>query len=193
MGRSLAFLALIGVVLVGAACGGSDGGGGAAASERPGQEEQALTRSEFVARAKAICIAADETLPPGARDAPTEKQLAIAMDAWNRVVRQLRELKPPRGEAARVDRMLTHFENAIRAGRQAFTASDESALAVFAGLFDQASKGAAIANSYGLDVCSPVPVLPSTQELWESSAYQQAMLDFIRQFEESDLPTLTEP
>jgi hypothetical protein len=138
-------------------------------------------------------MGADESLRAGLEGEPVEEQLAIAMDAWSRVVRELRELKPPAGEEARVDRMLTHFENAIRAGRKATTADDEAALAVFAGLFDQGSKGAAIANSYGLAVCSPVPVLPSAAELWESKAYQQAILDLIRHVESDKLPTLAEP
>jgi hypothetical protein len=117
----------------------------------------------------------------------------MAMDVWSGVVRELRDLDPPPGDRARVDRMLTHFETAIRAGREAAAADDESALAAFAGVFDQGSKGAAIAHSYGLDVCSPVPVMPSAEDLSENEAFRKAMLDLIRQVEAGDAPALTEP
>jgi hypothetical protein len=129
-------------------------------------------------------MAADETLPSDVSDLPTEEQLVAAMDVWSRVVSRLRALEPPAGDEARVDRMLTHFENAIRAGRGAATATDETALAFFAGLFDQGSRGAVIAESYGLGICSPIPPMPPAEQLAENKAYQEAMLELIRQVEQ---------
>ncbi len=191
--RCLSF-ALISLVLACAACGRTDEAGRGAESDRPGQEQETLTRGQFIANAKAICTdPSKEIVPPGVQGPSPEEQLAIAMDVWSGVVRELRELEPPTGERTRVDRMLTNFENAIRAGREAFTAENESALAAVAGLFDQGSKGAAIARSYGLEVCSPVPVMPSAEELSENEAFQRAMLDRIRALEEGDLPAPTEP
>jgi hypothetical protein len=52
----------------------------------------------------------------GAREAAPKTQFAMGMEMWSHVVRQLHALEPP-GEEVRVERMLTHFQNAIRAGR----------------------------------------------------------------------------
>jgi len=195
MGRRALRFASLSLFLACAGCGGSDGSDGPARIAGKSQTGQTdgPTREVFVASAKAICTDAWDTVPPGARDASPAKQLAMGMDTWSDVVRELRELDPPPDEAARIDRMLRHFENAIRAGRHASRADDESALVVFAGLFDQGQKGAAIAHSYGLDVCSPVPAMPSEEDFFESEAYQKAMKDFTRQLEGADLPTLTQP
>jgi hypothetical protein len=191
--RSLLVL-LMALALSGTGCGGSNEVDRAADSPpQSATEQQAPTREAFVSEAKAICTKAWETVPAGASKASLQKQLEMGMDTWSDVVRQLRILPVPPGEKARVGRMLTHFENAIRAGRLASTADDESALAVFAGLFDQGQKGAAIAHSYGLDVCSPVPAMPSDEDVLESEAFQKAMKDFARQVEDSDVPTLTQP
>jgi hypothetical protein len=191
--RSLAF-AVIAFVLVSAAaaCGG-DGGRDAAEANRQTRAEGGATRDEFVAKARAICTAGDESLPGDVSDAPTEERLMAAMDVWSSVVSQLRVLKPPAGDEARVDRMLTHFEHAIRAGRGAATVNDETALAAFAGLVDQGSRAAVIAESYGLDVCSPIPALPPAEEIAENKAYQEAMLDLIRQLEQDGQSLKVQP
>jgi hypothetical protein len=187
-------LASISLALACTACGGgSDQRADAVRSARSAPSQEQSSRAEFVAKARAICATAGGPVPPGLRDSAPQEQLEIAMDAWSQVVRELRTLDPPAGEEGRVDRMLRHFENAIRAGRQVPTANDESALAVFAGLFDQASKGAAIAASYGLETCSPVPSMPSGDELAKNEAFRDAMLDLIEQVENGDVPTLTEP
>jgi hypothetical protein len=90
----------------------------------------------------------------------------------------------------RVDVMLTHFENAIRAARQFSTAEGEAALAVFAGVIDQGRKGAEIAHSYGLDVCSLVPVIPSEQEFVQSDAFREAVNAFADHAQDPDRKTL---
>jgi hypothetical protein len=195
MTRRSLLVAFVTVLVAVGGCGGS--ADDRERSTRPqGQsatEQEAATPAAFVSEARAICTEAWDTVPPGASSASPQEQLEMGMNAWSDVVRQLRELDPPPGEEARVDRMLTHFENAIRAGRQASKVNDESALAVFAGLFDQAQKGATIAHSYGLDVCSPLPAMPADEEFFESEAFQEAMKDFTRQIEDGDLPTLTQP
>lgn len=192
--RSLVFAVLVVVVPLGiAACGVSNGGRGAAESKRPLPDTAQPTRKQFVARAKAICSAPDDTLPRDLSQAPTEKRLAIAMDVWSDVVRDLRKLEPPASEQARVGRMLTHFEDAIRAGRRASTVDDESALAVFAGLFAAGSRGATIAHAYGLDICSPIAAMPLGGDLSENEAYREAMLELVRQLEENDPSLITRP
>lgn len=194
MGHRFLVLTSMSLALACTACGGgSEQREDAVRSERSAPSQEQSSRAEFVAKARAICATAGGPVPPGLRDSTPQAQLKIAMDAWSQVVRELRKLDPPPGEEARVDRMLRHFENAIRAGRQASTADDESALPVFAGLFDQASKGAAIAASYGLERCSPVPPMPSGEDLAENEAFRDAMLDLIEQVENGDVPTLTAP
>jgi hypothetical protein len=147
------------LVLVAAACGGSENPERSSSPQAP-----APTREAFVTKAEAICTEAWETVPAGARDAPPEKVFEMGIDTWSRLVGRLRRLAPPAAEKQRVDLMLTHFENAIRAARQLSTAEDEAVLAVFAGLFAQGQKGAAIAHSYGLDVCSLVPPATAGEE-----------------------------
>ena len=185
-GRALASAVLtLALVLVATSC-GDDRGREAAEMNRPARTDQSAPPDGFVAQAKAICTAADEGLPSDVSDAPTAQQrLEVAMDVWSTVVGQLRALEPPGGDEARLDRMLTHFENAIRAGRRAATVNDETALALFAGLFDQASRGAVIAESYGLGACSPIPPMPPAEQLAENEAYQEAMLEFIREVEQN--------
>jgi hypothetical protein len=191
--RSLLVL-LMALALSGTGCGGSKELDGASDSPTPSApERQTLTREAFVSEAKAICTKAWETVPAGASKASPQEQLGMGMDTWSDVVRQLRTVPVSPEEKARVDDMLTHFTKAIRAGRLASTADDESALAIFAGLFDQGQKGATIARSYGLDICSPVPAMPSDDDFLESEVFQKAMKDFTRQLEDGDLPTLTQP
>ena len=189
---ALPFFALA-LALGTAGCGASDDGRRRAASDTSPTSVEARTQSQFVADAKAICAAPDETVSPDLAHAPTEKQLKVAMDVWRNVVRELRKLEPPTGEEARVDRMLTHFENAIRIGRRVAAVDDETTLAVFAGLFDQGSRGAAIAHSYGLDVCSPIPAMPPAGELSENKAFRDAMLELIRQVEKNDPSLVRRP
>jgi hypothetical protein len=195
LGHARAFLPVVAAVaLLGAACGGSASEQADAAAESPASQAEIPTRDAYVTKAKAICARAWGEIPRGALDASVEAQLQMGMDTWAEVVRQLRALDRPPADAARIERMLTHFQNAIRAGRLMPTAEDEDALAVFAGLLDQGAKGAAIAHSFGLDDCSPVPPMPSAEDVFESEAYHEAMLDFIRQMEkDGKLPPLPQP
>jgi hypothetical protein len=180
-------------VLIAAACGAGDDVERPAGPQATAGREPATTRATFVAKARSICTEAWQTPPAEARGASPERLLELGMDTWAGVVRDLRRLEPPPLEKRRVDRMLTHFENAIRAARQAPNGDDEAALAIFAGLFDQGSKGAAIAHSYGLAVCSPVPPMPSADELLENDAFREAMEQFVGQLRDPRLPTLTQP
>lgn len=193
MGHRFLVFGSVSIVLACSACGGSEGRGHAARSEAPAPNQEPSSRAEFVSKAKAICATAAGPPPPSLRASSPQAQLETAMDAWSEVARDLRKLDPPPADEARVARMLRHFENAIRAGRQLSKADDESTLALFAGLLDQGSKAAAIAASYGLEVCSPVPPMPSGDALAENDAFREAMLDLIEQVESGDVPTLTEP
>jgi hypothetical protein len=150
--RRRALLLFFPLLVIAVGCGGSDDPERSSSRQPP-----APTRAAFVTEARGMCTEAWETVPPGARDAPAQKVLELGIDTWSDLVQQLRRLEPPAGDKQRIDRMLTHFENAIRAARQTSTAEDEAALAVFAGLFDQGQKGAEIAYSYGLEACSLVP------------------------------------
>ena len=191
--RTLA-LALSSLVLVCTACGASDDQGESSGGRRPQTGKEAKpTRQAFVRQANAICAEAWKNAAANLRDAPPEEQFATAMETWDDLVRELRRLHPPAADEARVTRMLAYFEDAVRAGRRVAAADDESVLAPLAGLVDQGSRGAAIARSYGITACSPLPAKPSTEQFFQSPAFQEAMKDFTRRLNQGKRQPLTRP
>lgn len=91
-------------------------------------------------------------------------------DAWAATIRELRTVDPPTDESRRFDRMLGHFDAAVRAAR-AVPGAGEMALVPIAGFVDQGGKGAAIAKSYGLLSCSLAPPAPTKRELEQFRKY----------------------
>jgi hypothetical protein len=152
---------------------------GCGSTEVPSRDAKAIEveprdapRAAFVAEARRICTGLQRRL--GARPKPAKGQesrfwLQLA-DAWAATIRELRTVDPPSEDRRRFERMLGHFDGAVRAAR-AVPRAGEMALVPIAGFFDQGGKGAAIAKSYGLLSCSLAPPAPTKRDVEQFRAY----------------------
>jgi hypothetical protein len=136
------------------------------------------TRAALVAEAKKICARMEGRLAGLVTPSspPTQNQALGIIDAWAVTIDELHGLDPPAAEATRFTAMLTHFDNAVSAGRALPDAEGEMALVPIAAMADEGMKGGVIAHAYGLDECSLFPPAP-TQAEFERYILEQAKKD----------------
>ena len=136
--------AAVGIVLVVSACGG----------------DERLTKAEYVRQADAICAKYERRLealrePRTLRDVPAFIERGVPLA--KRELAEFEELRPPEGDQAEVERLLTQVEETIaeleRLG-EAAAARDRAAAQTAAARVEEAGAEAAkLARSYGLDEC----------------------------------------
>jgi hypothetical protein len=133
----------------------------------PGARTASAGRADLIAQAKAVCARLEDRFAGLAQPTtpPTGKQLLAIVNAWAVTIDELHDLTPPPGEASRFNRMLNHFDHAIRAGRALPQAGGEMTLVPLAAMADAGMRGGTIAHSYGLDECSLFPPAPAPGEL----------------------------
>lgn len=148
------------VVLVAAGCGSTT-----LAQERPVQN-----RPTFRTEARKACAGLERRLSRVAKSNGDRVWVELA-DAWTPTLDKLRELDAPPELRPRFQRMLAHFDNAVRAARAIPGAEDELVLAPIAALMEQGGKGATIARSLGLLRCSAVPPEPTAAERERANDY----------------------
>ncbi len=139
--------------LIAAGCGGDDDDGGGGEQTAAGGTP---TKDEFIARGEEICTrAADEIreqasgVLSGGRATPERIRSFIAdtfVPAVRKRIDQLRRLRPPEGDEARVDAIFDAFDDALDR-----LAADPSALAGGERPFAEANR---MAGEYGFSACA---------------------------------------
>jgi hypothetical protein len=172
--RRTSFLVLAVLVPALAGC-GADDQGEPARNQQARPAAQSTTRAGLIADARRICARMEDRVARlgTPSDPPTPKQMLAIIDAWSVTVDELRKLQPPPAETARFERMLRHFDAAVRAARALPDAKGEQALVPVAAMAHDGMRGGTIAHGYGLDECSLFPPAPS-QAKFERYVLEQA-------------------
>jgi hypothetical protein len=166
----LAFCALA-VVGILAGCGG---GGSSSSSER--ESSGALSKTEFIAQADAVCTESQKETAPlrkeaekieGSSNPESPKNLASLAEVLEQAgvnaqkeYAELRELRPPAGDEKVIDSMLGKAEEAAAYSLKAAEALEEDELTEFSGIVGTAAplneRAKAMAEGYGFKVCGQV-------------------------------------
>jgi hypothetical protein len=167
---ALCAFAFVGIV---AGCGG---GGSSSSSSSEGGSSGALSKTELIDRADAVCTESQaETAPlrnkaeaiEGSSNPESPKNLArlaeILQQAGVKAEKEyaeLRELQPPAGDEKVIDSMLGKAEEAATYSLKGAEALEEGELTEFSGIVGTAGplneRAKAMAESYGFKVCGQV-------------------------------------
>ncbi len=129
---------------------------------------EGLSKEEFIARADALCEAADEKTqdlePPKSPEALT-RFVDEAQAITATLLSDLRELEPPEEDREVIDRMLGKIEEAMSYLPQIKAAADERDLQEVSRLGEELQRAAAEANEtareYGLERCGRAEPAPA--------------------------------
>lgn len=133
-------------------------GGGPSVKTSRGSTRLALSRSEFVAKANAICEQANRALQRAARKTYSDGEFTAArvqhflahhvIPALEREVARIRALPAPAGDEARVKVLLDATEHGVQAAK-----ANPNLLQAH-GQRDPLFRGIKLARQYGLTVCA---------------------------------------
>ncbi len=134
----------------------------------PACSDQGLSKEEFIARADAICQAADEKTqelePPKSPEA-LEKFVEEAQAITATLLRDLRELEPTEEDREVIDRMLAKIEEAMSYLPQIQDAAEKKDLQEVTRLGQELQNAAAEANEtareYGMERCGRADPAPA--------------------------------
>lgn len=129
---------------------------------------QGLTKEEFIEQADRICRQADEKtqdLEPPRTPEALDGFIGEAQAITEELLRRLRELEPPEGDADVIEQMTDRIESAMDTLPEIQTAAEERDVAeidrLATRLQEEAAEANRIAQRYGLEECGradPAPV-----------------------------------